>query len=87
MCTTTPGCGRSASTRIEPASTDPGAKRSRSTREVVEPVEQRQHDARLDRDALQRARQAGGLGRDDQRVDRLLQSRERARARDEVAEA
>ncbi len=54
--------------------------------DVVEPVEQRQHDARLDRDALQGARQPAGLRGDEQRVDRLLQSRERARARHEVAE-
>ena len=53
---------------------------------MVEPVEQRQHDRRLDRDALQRRLEAGGLGGDDQRVDRLAQARERARARDEVAE-
>ena len=38
MCTTTPGCGRSASTRIEPASTEPAAKRSRSTARWSSPL-------------------------------------------------
>ena len=46
VCTTTPGSGRSASTRIEPASTVSGGEAPAQHREVVEPVEQRQHERR-----------------------------------------
>ena len=56
MCTITPGSGRSASTRIAPASTVSAAEAPAQHREVVEPVEQRQHEprARHPRDPLQR---------------------------------
>ncbi len=72
VCTTTPGCGLSASTRIEPASTESGAKRSRSTVMWSRPFSSGSTSGGSHRDALQRRRQAGRLGGHDQRIHRLL---------------
>ncbi len=85
VCTTTPGCGRSASTRIEPASTDSGEKRSRSTPMWSSPLSSGSTTPGSILASASRLSGAG-LGRNEQRVDRLLQSRQRARACHEVAE-
>ncbi len=63
-----------------------GAEALAQQRDVVEAVQQRQHDRRPAGDPLQRILQAGGLRRDEQRVDRLAQLRRRTRLRDEIAE-
>ena len=55
--------------------------------DVVEAVQQRQHQPGLRHDALQRRLQPGGLRGDDQHVHRLLQASNRARMGDELAEA
>ncbi len=53
-------------------------------RDVVEAVEQRQHELGLCRDPLERRAQPRGLGGDDQCVRRLRQALEHARAGHEL---
>ena len=67
-----PAAGRSASTRIVPASTVPGAKRSRSSARWSSPLSSGSTSAGSAAIRSQRRLQPGGLGGDDQRVDRLL---------------
>ena len=54
---------------------------------MVEPVEERDDEARLGVDALQRSGECRGLGRDDQHVDGVLEALDRAGTDAEVAQA
>ena len=79
VCTTTPGCGPVGLDADRAGEHRVGAEALAQHGDVIEPVEQRQHQLRLRRDPLQRGLQPGGLGGDDQHVDRLLAGARRAR--------
>ena len=71
VCTITPGDGRSDSIRMTAAATRSAPKRAAQHVEVLEPVEQRDHQPGRGRHALQRLGQPGRLGGHEQHVDRL----------------
>ena len=75
------GPPRRGSSRRAPC---PGAKRSRSSAMWSSPLSSGSTSGGSTSIALERRVEPGGLGRDDQRVDRLRQPRDRARARDEA---
>ena len=87
VCTTTPGSGRSASTRMVPATTVSSPKRSRSSGRWSSPLSSGSTSPGGARDALERLPQPGGLRRDHQRVHRLLAGARRARVSDELPQS
>ena len=86
VCTITPGAGPVGLDPDRPRGTCAAPNRRRSSCQVIEPVEQRNHQPRRRPDPLQRGMQAGRLGRDEQHLDGCSRRAVRRGVGGEVAE-